>query len=297
MITGDVAKHCGWRTYPSMTEVDIENKGPYNPKCVWIDGNNSYGRGMPQSIFFHIRDFDGRSNETMEAYKNDKRILCDVAPRMSKFMQIPEMVPVFKNPLQYQTEIGENTPNNIDLKFLQDQKNWKWVARDCHVPHAGSFWDPPSEPDNVCVGKHPRFGEKRSDEAQTLRKDRGRYETALVAAGGDDPDYSAEELCKNPTTWGPDIVNLDEDKFCDLSLVPATGRPTAKLWDVCSDIMPFACFDPVIASFRGYDTGNETSVQARGERPPLPKKTFTKTWNAPGRHAPRAVKVKKAFQA
>lgn len=49
------------------------------------------------------------------------------------------------------------------------------------------------------------------------------------------PGHSAQFLCNNENSWGPDVVSTSEGKFCSMR--------NKILYDVCSDQKSACCFD------------------------------------------------------
>lgn len=83
--SGDVGYKCDVHWYASQTTFGEANPG-YKPRCIWIDGDDSYGI-TTQGFGMHITDFEA-TKERSEAFNRTKALMCDSPPRFKLYDQL-----------------------------------------------------------------------------------------------------------------------------------------------------------------------------------------------------------------
>ncbi|RDL36634.1 Uncharacterized protein BP5553_05986 [Venustampulla echinocandica] len=197
---GDVGYQCGGYWYNSQTIIGDDN---YQPKCVWIDGDDSNGI-TTQGMGIHITDFTA-TKERAKAYADDPDTMCKSKPRFKLYDDLKSdyFLPYFNPPLEYDQ-------NLVDMDREKVLVN------------------------GASTGKLPPKNKKRSPrERRALVTKRHVFPGQLITSGN--PAHSAMELCNSGNSVGPDFVSHHEGLFCDMS--------EKELWPLCSTVIKTGCFD------------------------------------------------------
>ncbi|KAI4256359.1 MAG: hypothetical protein LQ352_002124 [Teloschistes flavicans] len=207
---GDVARDCGADWYHSLlTTGDDED---YQPSCVWIDGNGSYGLRF-RGLGLHIHDFANTAGRAAQ-FNGNKTVMCDAAPRFRMYTEISDKdyIPFFNPPLQ----LVNGT--DVDPGAVLDKSRWALPKEGPHITKAFIDQDP--------------NGAKKRRQLQDSAFGNANSSVVIVSAS---PKHSAKELCESETSRGYDFVSSMEHMFCDME--------AKKLWPVCNSNTTSACFD------------------------------------------------------
>ncbi|KAJ9616627.1 hypothetical protein H2200_000346 [Cladophialophora chaetospira] len=211
VLYGDtMTKLCGWPFYPSLTDFPLPGVGPtgYKPWCFWMDGNN---KAFPKSVHFHIPDFHA-NNVTVNAYNNNRDLLCKSQGRMGTMPSVPNSIPIFNPPLTYDPNAtGLNgapadPPTYVNPQVVLDEYITSW-------------------PQSVTRSYDDR--KRRRSRRASADAGRDEFQGKFVVSNSEDPGFSAKYACETGNLYGPHFVNSFERKFCK------TDDHT--VWDFCEN--------------------------------------------------------------
>lgn len=231
-------------------------QGAYYPACFWLTSpDSSTGKKphpFPQGYGIHLTDFT-QSSDRATQYNTSSDTACKSDPPYKAYDAITEMncLPIFNPSLTYGS-------NSIDPDFNALKTPGSFMCD----PHADGKTMPTSQQirqlELWTVGKFnaPNYGAKRSEALKkrqvTTRQNDFQNRTCadnrvVISNYG---QHTATELCQSATSFGPDLVSIQESLYCDMC--------RHELWPVCSTTITAACFD---LSSNTVRTG--TGVQGR----------------------------------
>lgn len=231
---GDIGFQCGalWMFGNTTLTADAAG-GIYQPRCNWIDGDNSDGLHT-KAMGIHLPSFLANQGR-VDQYDKDNDVMCKADPRFKLYDQldVEDAIPHFKDvPFNGTTLIDFNRDTTLDpanwattpvdktpLKGIESEKRGL-NQRGNHTTNTGNH-------KNIDTNK--RSGNRTTTAPTQSSKHQGQ----LIKSGSQ--YHSASELCGSATSYGPDFVSIHEGIFCDMD--------QKKAWPLCKTAKDTACFD------------------------------------------------------
>jgi hypothetical protein len=271
---GDVGASCaGSHWYYGNTTAGLDsNNGEYQPKCMWIDGDDSAGYDK-KAFSFHLPSF--LTNQARaDQYLNDNDLMCGAAPRFSLYTDLSMTDPIkyFSHPM-----FDTNTLLDFDRNDTLNPANWLDTPAPIfdlskretelagnstglkHMPYTkggpvitnsttGDSSSDSSGSQTTTTNAASSAG--NSQTGNGYRKQSDKHAGILIVSP--QTHHKASELCDSINSYGPDFVSLSEGLFCDMA--------AHKTWPLCLDVGQILCFD---LEAQGMRSGNATSVTGR----------------------------------
>ncbi|KAI1464084.1 uncharacterized protein F4812DRAFT_444512 [Daldinia caldariorum] len=211
---GDWGRQCGGSWYYSNIYVDSSNR---KVDCLWIDGDND----QPQSGFqVHWPEFVRKDGEELPAEGDgmaDKvDYLCNSGPpfKMYKYDDVKD-------------------PSSITYWVL-DNKRSEDEGRDRKTATA---YGPSKNPTSA------KFSRQLARNSTVPAMPKGQANRLVVS---NNEQHTAEELCGSATSYGPDFLDLKNEKFCRMS--------DKTLWPICSSSQEAeGCFNAELKQLKVND--------------------------------------------
>ncbi|KAF2759576.1 hypothetical protein EJ05DRAFT_498788 [Pseudovirgaria hyperparasitica] len=190
-----------------------------------------------RALSFHLRDMQGDENKAAQ-YNEDKDTLCKSTPRFSFWGNLlPNgIIPFFDPPLEYEDGNGRD----VDRSRVVDN----------HQFNKGVYMS--------------QSAGKRSRSTRSNVK-RANHDPAHLVIASEGHKASAQEVCDSATSYGWDIVSVDERLFCDIE--------HKQLYPLCSSDVSSSCFDMDQRTLRG-------PLEARGEEASSEKMRFGRSYDS-----------------
>jgi len=266
---GDFGYQCGalW-TYGNTTLTADPNGGIYQPRCNWIDGDDSNGLHT-KAIGIHLPSVLANQGR-VDQYNKDNDLMCKADPRFKLYdtLDVADPIPYFKSqPFDLGTLIDYNRDQTLD------PKNWATtpVDRSTLKGIGSERRDTADRGGNQTLSQHSKsipngnnntnsIGASTFNGTRVAPPQHERHRGQLVKSGAQ--YHSATELCGSATSYGPDFVSLSENLYCDME--------QKKTWPLCQTADQKTCFDNAANKMR-LGPGNN---RRDGKGIVLPRKVY-----------------------
>ena len=217
---GDVAKACG------ETAFFISNNpaGPsYTPHCIFIDRDGSTGI-KHQGIGIHLDDFLA-DDAQVKAYGENHDLMCKSGPRFRMYekLDITDPILVFDPPLEKNADRTDLDPARIIGAPGVLAEKPKFMRKRGTLGLDTPWYDTNSSTSAAALS------EQRAIVDEPIWKWKGQVVVTHMKS------HSAEALCREKMSWGPDVAAVHEGKFCSMK--------DKILYDICSEESSSCCFD------------------------------------------------------
>jgi hypothetical protein len=263
--------------------------GIYQPRCIWIDRDDSDG-SHTKAMGIHLPSFLPNQGR-VDQYNADNDVMCKADPRFKLYDQldVEDPIPFFKNtPFDLQTLIDFNHTQTLDpanwgttpvdrdaLQGIEKRNSGKngyaqassqdsnstsscATVTNTTISGSGSAGNKGDQsPD--CASNNS--GNNTNSGNPTAPKQNAKHRGQLIKSGSQ--YHSAAELSGSATSYGPDFVSIYEGVFCDMD--------QKKIWPLCKDAKQAACFDETTNKMR-LGAGNS---RRDGKGIVLPRKDYT----------------------
>ena len=257
-VTGDMAAQCGYATGYSIATI-----GHAQPRCMWIDGDYSYGNengdGFMRGLSFHLPDFEP-TPDRVKYYNSNLDTLCNSEPLMHRHhdFRMGSLIRVFDPVLDY----GHKNLDEV-YEHVRDPRWWGWsdVLRS-DIPTPARRMLALLERTAEHFTALPSFVSGLLTRAPAATSIYDRFEGTIVRSNH--TSQSAVTLCDTPSMYGPDFVSLQEQIFCDMK--------TRKKYPVCDSSNAEGqgtCFDLDENTLLPGPSGTETAGYSPFLVPPV----------------------------
>lgn len=220
---GDVAKACG------ETAFFISNNpaGPgYTPHCIFIDRDGTTGI-KHQGIGIHLDDFFA-DDDQVAAYAANTDLMCKSGPRFRLYekLDITDPILVFDPPLEKHDNRTDVDPGRVIGAPGVFAEKPKFKRKRGTLGLNTSWYDSNS---SALAGASTGLSEQIGVVDEPIWKWEGQVVVTHMRS------HSAEALCQEKMSWGPDVAAVPEGKFCSMK--------DKTLYDICSEKISSCCFD------------------------------------------------------
>ncbi|SPO06518.1 uncharacterized protein DNG_09208 [Cephalotrichum gorgonifer] len=256
--TGDIAFQCAgiietfW--YHGNVVVSQSEKGIIKPKCAWIDGDSTNGI-TTKGLGIHLPSFIPSAGREKSFRENIDR-QCKSQPRFAAYTEDGfsafHTIPFFKEDV-----FDLTTLEDFGDKAL-DQGNWDLKEFDTSLIFGRDVGNSTAA---AAATANPQDAPSRGGGRRPRKTKQWRKPGQLIKSKAD--YHSARELCESPYSFGPDMVNLHEGIYCDMT--------NKQMWDVCKDDSQRSCFDIETSRMR-LGGGNSRRDESSGRL--IPRKIY-----------------------
>jgi hypothetical protein len=279
---GDFGYQCGaaW-AYGNTTLTADPNGGIYQPRCNWIDGDDSNGLHT-KAIGVHLPSVLANQGR-IDQYNKDNDLMCKADPRFKLYdtLDVEDPIPYFKSsPFDLDTLIDYNRDQTLDPNNWAttpvDKSKLKGIGSERRdiARHGGnqtliqgnqnyaSSVKSNSKVNAAGNNSTKTLGTSTFNGTRVAPPQSEKHRGQLIKSGSQ--YHSAKELCGSATSYGPDFVSLVENLYCDME--------QKKTWPLCQNAAQNACFDNDANKMR-FGPGNN---RRDGKGVVLPRKVYTK---------------------
>jgi hypothetical protein len=290
---GDIGFQCGglWMFGNTTFSADIAG-GIYQPRCLWIDGDDSNGIHT-KAFGVHLPSFLANTAR-VDQYNLNNDVMCKADPRFKLYDQLDvvnDAIPHFVDlPFDQGTLLDFDPahtldPNNwattpVDIKeiiarnpdYLEDSGN---ARNDTSAGTNSSSLASTSSQDGNNPSPTNTAANASGDKGSTVKswngvriapKQHRKHVGKLIKS--QHKHHSAKQLCESNTSWGPDFISLAEGLYCDMD--------QKKTWPTCNDMKQRACFDVTVDRMR-LGTANNRRDLTTGRI--IPRKVYSNVEN------------------
>jgi hypothetical protein len=247
---GDIGFQCGalWM-FGNTTFSSDPTGGIYQPRCAWIDGDDSDGLHT-KAIGIHLPSFLA-SQGRVDQYNANNDVMCKADPRFKLYdtLDVKDPIPYFKSEPFDLTTL-------IDFDPAQTLNSANWATTPVDTTPIQGLGSRASKPyGNTTTSSGGWNGTRKAP------KQSSKHAGKLIKSSID--QHKATDLCGSTTSWGPDFVSLVEGIFCDMN--------TKKTYPLCTNTTQVACFDAGADKMR---LGAGNSRRDAMTRAILPRKVY-----------------------